>query len=401
MRIASYHNLPSGGAKRSLYEETRGLATRHTIDVFTLSTADQEFADLRPLVADHKVIDFRPLGMLKSPFGRLNPGIRMANLLRIDNLNREIASIIDSGGYDVLYVNPCQFENCPSILRYVKKVPTVFFCHEPLRLLYEEMPFRPYDQPESTRRRLLNKVDPLPKLFRRRLQKIDQRNMSSADLVLVNSLFTKEAVQRIYQVHARVNYKGVDTELFRPRGTDKDQMILSVGSLTPLKAFDFIILALARIPKNERLKLVIASNFQNPPEREYLGHLAEVNEVELELLGNISDQRLVELFNRALITVYTPIREPLGLVPLESLACGTPVITMNEGGTRETVIHGKTGLLIDRDLDQFAAAVRELIGNPSMAASLGRAGREDVESRWTWKRSVMGLEGHFSSVLRS
>ena len=56
MRIASYHNLPSGGAKRSLYEETKGLAADHTIDVFTLSTADSGFADLKPLVARSKGI---------------------------------------------------------------------------------------------------------------------------------------------------------------------------------------------------------------------------------------------------------------------------------------------------------------------------------------------------------
>jgi glycosyltransferase involved in cell wall biosynthesis len=400
MRIASYHNLPSGGAKRSLYEETKGLAVNHEIDVFTLSTADKEYASLKPLVANHTAIDFHPLGLLKSPFGRLNQAIRMVNLRRIDALNREIASIIDAGGYDVLYVNPCLLENCPSVLRYVHRVPSVFFCHEPLRILYETMPVRPYDRPEAAHRQLLNRIDPLPGLYRRQLQMNDQRNMKSADMVLVNSHFTKEAVQRIYQLDARVNYKGVNAELFRPLDVEKDQMILSVGSLTPLKGLDFIIKALARIPKDERLKLVIASNFQNPPEREYLQNLAAENEVELELMSNISDQLLVELYNRALITVYTPIREPLGLVPLESLACGTPVVTVAEGGMKETVIHGETGLLTERDVNQFSSAIRKLISNPSMAAAFGRAGREDIEKRWSWERSVAGLEESFRSLVK-
>ena len=111
MRIASYHNLPSGGAKRSLYEETKGLVERHTIDVFTLSTANLDFADLRPIVNNHKVYDFEPAGLLESPFGRLNQAIRIINLRRVRSLAQQITADIEAGGYDVLYVNPCQFEN--------------------------------------------------------------------------------------------------------------------------------------------------------------------------------------------------------------------------------------------------------------------------------------------------
>ena len=77
MRIALYHNLPSGGAKRTLQEATKRLAVNHQIDVYTLTTANHDFADLRPYVASHQVFEFQPGALLASPFGRFNQIIRI------------------------------------------------------------------------------------------------------------------------------------------------------------------------------------------------------------------------------------------------------------------------------------------------------------------------------------
>lgn len=84
MKIAVYHNLPSGGGKRALFEMTRRLAEQHTVDVYTLSTAEHEFCDLRPSVARHEIWPFQPLPLARRPFGRLNQGIRSADLRRLE-----------------------------------------------------------------------------------------------------------------------------------------------------------------------------------------------------------------------------------------------------------------------------------------------------------------------------
>ncbi len=97
MRIAIYHNLPSGGGKRALYEFTRRLAAKHPIEVFTLSSADHDFADLRPLVNSYRVYEFEPLPLLRSPFGRLNQSIRTIDLHRVRRINRQIAADIEAG----------------------------------------------------------------------------------------------------------------------------------------------------------------------------------------------------------------------------------------------------------------------------------------------------------------
>jgi glycosyltransferase involved in cell wall biosynthesis len=398
MKIAIYHNLPSGGAKRTLYEAVKRLVGKHHIDVYTLSCANHEFADLRPFIESYQIFDFKPGHQFGSPFGRLNQAVRLIDLFRLQAINRLITRNIERAGCDLVFVQPSQFENSPSILGKIRGIPTVFYCHEPLRYLYETSPQRPYDQLEIKHRRMLNKVDPLPALYKSVLKNVDRRNIKKSSLVLVNSEFSRQAVNKIYNVDAKVSYHGVDTQHFLPKTTEKQHMVISVGSLTPLKGFDFLIQMISEFPLERRPVFKIASNFQNPPEREYLQSLADDMKVRLELVGNISDEQLVELYNQAIVTVYAPIREPFGLVPLESMACGTPVVAVSEGGIQETVIHGVTGYQVERNAKSFAAAVDVLLTNPTKAAEFGSNGRMQVLQRWTWEKAIESLESHLQDV---
>ena len=70
--------------------------------------------------------------------------------------------------------------------------------------------------------------------------------------------------------------------------------------------------------------------------------------MKLKILNLISDEELVLLYNKAKMVVYAPYCEPFGLVPLESMSCGTPVVGVGDGGVKETVINGKTGILTGR-----------------------------------------------------
>jgi glycosyltransferase involved in cell wall biosynthesis len=394
MQIALFHNLPSGGAKRTLYEATKRLATKHRIDVYTLTSASHRFADIRPYVASHNEFEFAPLPLLSSPFGRLNQAVRLLDLLRLGVISRSIAQKIEQYNYDVVLVHPCQFEKSPTILKYLQSPPSVYYCHEPLRQLYETMPPRPYDDSNFTRRQLLNRVDPLPALYLRALKRVDQRNTRHAGTVLVNSKFTSAAVHRIYQVDAPVSYHGVDTDSFRPLSLQKQDMVLSVGSLTPLKGFDFLVQAMAALPHKQRPNLMIASNFQNAPEKQYLEQLAFDLDVDMTLLGNVDDSDLVQHYNYAKVVVYAPIREPFGLVPLEAMACGTPVVGVREGGVPETVVDQRTGLLVERDPVQFAEAVRSLLDDTERCQRFGHQARHYVLDRWTWDQATANLEDH-------
>jgi glycosyltransferase involved in cell wall biosynthesis len=394
MRIALFYNLPSGGAKRTIQEQVTRLGHKHQIDVYSLSTANHDFADLRPSVAHHRVYEFKPMPLFRSPFGRLNNLVRLVDLMKLRQLDRIIANQIRQGSYDAVLVHPCQFEIAPSLLRFEKSMPKVYYCHEPPRIPYEPMPKRPYDKGELTRKAVLNKVDPLLMLYREYLRRNDRTNTRGADKILVNSKYIQAAVRRIYNLGAFLCYHGVNADLFRPLGLEKRNIVLSVGSLTPLKGFDFLIRAMAELPEAGRPRLVIASNFQNSPEKTYLEDLAGDLRVELELLNNISDLQLVELYNQAKMVLYSPVREPFGLVPLEAMACRTPVVGVREGGVLETVLDGETGFLVERDIRLFADAIKCLLDDPELGRAFGQRGRMHVSKEWTWDVAISRLEGY-------
>jgi len=392
LRIAIFHNLHSGGAKRTLYEEARRLAERHHLNLYTLSSADSDFCDVRPYMHEINIYDFEPGPMFSSPFGRLNRGVRTLDLLRLKRLARRIAADIDASGYDVVFVHPSQYTQSPLVLQFLH-TPTVYYCHEPLRRLYEPPVPRPYRK-QSLGLRMLDTVDPLLRAYRLALRRADWASLRSATRVLTNSRFTRENVIRNYGVDAVVCSLGIDTDAFRPLGLPHDGTVLSVGALTSNKGFDFIIEGLARISKEQRPSLVIISNYAEPRERAYLEGLAAEQDVAVTFRVGADDEELVEAYNRAALVVYAPVREPLGLVPLEAMACGTPVVGVREGGVAETVQHGETGLLVERRPEALAQALQRLLDNRPLARRLGEQGRQHVCEMWGWSRAVDLLEQH-------
>jgi glycosyltransferase involved in cell wall biosynthesis len=215
---------------------------------------------------------------------------------------------------------------------------------------------------------------------------------------VANSFFTREALYRIYGVDARVLYLGVDLETFHPLDLPRENMVLSVGALIPRKGFDFVVESLERIPKHLQPALVVVSNYEEPAERVYLEELAAARGVALRVRTRVSTDELVHLYNAAVCTVYAPIMEPFGLVPLESMACGTPVVAVKEGGVRESILHGQTGLLTNRHAEQFAAAIRTLLENEELAGRYGEQARQYVLEHWSWGEAVQRLERHLAQV---
>lgn len=390
LRIAVYHNLHSGGALRALHGMLKGLEGRFQFDLYAPSCSENRFFDLLSLVDTHSIYAFKPLPQLRQPFGRLNYAARYLDLFRIEALQKKIAREIDRKNYDLVFIHHCQFTQAPAILRYLK-TPTVYYLNEPLRSAYEPPVFRSYSVKRSYKQ-ALDRLDLLRALYLRRRKKIDQAATRSASLILANSFYTRETAYRVYGKDARVVYPGIDADAFKPVAAAKDGGLLSVGALTPLKGFDFIIRSLALLPPGQRPALTIASNYQELSEKRYLEQMSRDYGVDLRLLSKIGDETLVQLYNRAQATVCASIMEPFGLTPLESMACQTPVIAVAEGGLRETVLPGQTGLSVDRDPSQCVEAIRDLLDHPEAAACMGENGREHVLERWTWEKTLPKLD---------
>ncbi len=392
MKLAFFHNLHSGGAWRVADEQVRRLARQGVeITLFEPATAKPLHV---PDSVEVKRLPFRPLPTLHRPFGRLNYAARLLDLSRLRRFHRELALHLKLDTYDILFTHPSQFTQAPLLLRCTE-LPTLYYCHEPLRRLYEPpLQIRPHQHGE----RWLDRIDPLRQRYLQRLGEEDRKATRAATCIIVNSRYTQREVKRIYGMDAEVSPPGIDVDFFHPMGLSRNGSILSVGALTPYKRFDTLIEAIAHLPKRRRPPLHIISNYAEPEEHRYLMTLAARREVRLYIDINVPDPILVAAYNSATLVGYTPYREPLGLVPIEAQACGTPVIGVREGGVPETIVDGQTGLLLPRDPEAIAAAIGELLGDWKRLARFSAAARRHVVRRWSWERAMAQLYDAFSGL---
>jgi glycosyltransferase involved in cell wall biosynthesis len=379
LRIAVFHDLPSGGAKRALQKQVQGLITLgHHVDAFIPSTAEERFLPLAEVTQLTRVFLRSPQPDREQALERgPNPAdaIRWLRYLAgVRRSEREIAAAIDAGGHDAVLVAASQFTQAPWLLRWLR-TPTVYYCQEPLRAAYE-----PRIAPPVTRFAI-----------RHTLGHLDRANARAATVTAVNSRFSASRIEAAYSRPVQVNYLGVDAERFRPLPLPRDAFILTVAALHPLKGLDFLVDALGRMAPECRPPLVVVSDRSRPAERQRLEASAARGGVQLDFRFRVPDEELVRLYNQARVVVYAPYNEPFGFVPLEAMACGRPVLGVREGGIPETVIEGKTGFLAERDPDHFAARLTELLASPQQGERVAEQAVGIVRERWSWERSVAEL----------
>jgi glycosyltransferase involved in cell wall biosynthesis len=394
MKIAVFHNLPSGGAKRALYGYVDYLNQKnHTVDVFVPSTANEDFLPLKDVSNSVKVFPVKKSlkGSLYSNLKYVSPLVKKISLRDLEITQKTIAQTINSEDYHLVFSEQDQYTITPFFLKYIKH-PTVYYCPQPPRneAILEKV--------ENNR-----EINPLKRFIfnysDNKDLKIDKENISYAENILTNSYFTRESILRVYGLNSLVSYLGIDTKIFQPLTISEENFVLSVGSCRPSKGYDFIIRSLALIEPQIRPKLVIVSNFSLPEWKTYIENLAQQLGVELEILDLVDDEKLVELYNQAKLILYAPYMEPFGLVPLEAMGCGTPVVGVKEGGVRETIIHNITGIHCQRDEKLFAEATTKLLLNDLERKKMAENSIKTIEDYWTIKHAGERLIWHFNRVL--
>jgi glycosyltransferase involved in cell wall biosynthesis len=395
MNIAIVHNHPSGGAARAVYELGRGLAQRHAIDVFTLSSADETFvrsADYARSVRTLEYAAFRPVR-----FGLYLNDLRMyRDLVRLDDAYRQMAAAIDAGAYDVVLASACRVVQSPGALRFVR-TPAAYYCHEPPRRFIEPAR-RPDAGPLPLYRRLRSIWHrPATRIMERALAERDHENVASACAVLTNSQFTAGLVREYYQRETEVCRLGVDVERIAP-GAQAGGYVLSVGAIDRHKGFGFLNDSLRLVPVAFRPPLVIVGNYANEAVARELSAQADASGVQLTMRVRVTDAELRALYANATAFIYAPEREPFGLAVLEAMAAGLPVVAVGEGGVLESVLPDETAVLVPRRADALAAALERVLTDRALARSLGAEGRRVVEREWTWEAAARRIEDALERV---
>jgi len=375
MRIAFFHNLPAGGAKRVAFEFVQFLTKKHTVDLFTYDNKSEDFNDVSSLVNEIFFINGGGESKVKL-FGRL------ISINRVRVASRKLAELINKGEYDLALVMQCKVINSPFILRYLK-IPSLYVCHEPAAKIKE---------PHYNIRAKRGFMSILKNIILSFIMRMDRVNATNATVISTSSLYSCEDLYRNYGVHPRLNYLGVDANKFHFLELQRENFVLSVGALNAAKGQDFLIRSVATIKNRPPIKFIYNYAYGQKEYQKYLTELADELEVSISFDFMVSDSDLIIAYNKAALTAFPSLLEPLGLVPLESMACGTPVVGVAEAGIRETIIHNKTGLLAERDPGEFGKAIESLLNNNELHTKLGVNGRQHILDNWTWELSFQQLE---------
>lgn len=228
--------------------------------------------------------------------------------------------------------------------------------------------------------------------------------IEAADAVIAVSGAMREDILGCYpaldpeKVH--VVHNGIDTSLYRPdHGTDAlDRVgldrsrpyVLFVGRITRQKGVPHLLRAVRDI--DPAAQVVLCAGAPDTPEidqefRELFGELSRVRDGVFWIPRMLPRPEVIQLLTHAALFVCPSVYEPLGIVNLEAMACGTPVVASAVGGIPEVVDDGRTGLLVPAG-DGFEAglarAMDSVLGDPEAARRMGEAGRERAVGEFGW-----------------
>jgi glycosyltransferase involved in cell wall biosynthesis len=206
---------------------------------------------------------------------------------------------------------------------------------------------------------------------------------------------------------------GVDTSVFQPAASQRDsraelglspdgKYVLLVARLDRahyFKGVDVLLQALHRLPNDVRAIIVGDGDLREKYRRE-----AEVMGIGNQVMftGRVSDAQLPVYYQSADITLLpsTTMGEAFGLVLIESMACGTPVIASNLPGVRAVVEPGLDGLLVEPgNHEDLAVSITQLLENPTLLKSLGHAGRQKAVQHYDWRDIGERLEVIYRDVI--
>jgi len=197
----------------------------------------------------------------------------------------------------------------------------------------------------------------------------------------------------------------VDKTVARQKlGFTGEKIVLFVGRIDPLKGIDKLIRSMPLIKNLDKVKLVVVGGDENSrPELEKLKRLAcELNiENSIDFRGLVKQEQLPYFYSAADVCVVPSYYESFGLVPLESLACGTPVVATNVGDLKNIIRRGDTGYILkDNSPEELARGISSLLSSTSKDIESVLSIRASV-CRWDWTNIAKSIAGEMKLAIDS
>ncbi len=320
MKICVLHDILNvrGGAERVAIT----LAKLFKADLFTLSyDREKTFEDAKKI----NVIEIGRYSFFSKKFlSRFYFLFFLEGILRFRSLNLS--------DYDVIIVSG-------RISKFINEKPFILYCHSPLRIVFDLKSF--WLRNIQLKYGHLGKS--LASYLSKFVRKIDFLGSNKASIIIANSETTRERIRKFYGRKAIVVYPPVNLEKFKCNPV-YENFFLSVQRPSPEKRIELLLKVFKKIKKEN---LVLVGDYFNMQYKLKLEKIVQ-KLPNVQWFKNVKEKDLVSLYSRCKAVIQTAKNEDFGLVPVEAMACGKPVIAVREGGFVETVIHGKTGILLDK-----------------------------------------------------
>ena len=244
----------------------------------------------------------------------------------------------------------------------------------------------------------------------------ERTGVENADAIIAVSQGMRDDVLAAYPAvdpaRVRVIHNGIDPGDWRPdpsldalheHGVDPDRpSVVFVGRITRQKGVVHLLDAAEHLPAGAQLVLCAGAPDTKEIAEEFRTRVAELADAPVDIIWideMLPRHKVIQLLTHAQVFVCPSIYEPFGIVNLEAMACGLPVVASRVGGIPEIVLPGKTGWLVDlepsgdalgspadpaRFAHDLAAAITEAFESPEQAALMGAAGRERIEEHFGW-----------------
>lgn len=237
-------------------------------------------------------------------------------------------------------------------------------------------------------------------------KQIIRYNLSRADHILSTSHVMAKETAKYTDKPIAITPFGVDVELFKPSPHKESEefVIGNVKTLRPKYGIDVLIKAADIFIKNNPEKKIRLDIYGEGPQKEELVELTKELGIEdkVNFKGFVQNTLLPDVYNSVSVSVSVSDSESFGVVAVEAMACGCPVITSDADGFTEVVKDGETGFIVPkRNPEATAAAIQKFIDNPQLRHQMGKKGRERVLTLYNWEDNVQTMVDIYNTILKT
>ena len=343
--------------------------------------------------------------------GSTYPEFKNLNIVQMDNVSvRRTFRAVAGAAFRILF-QKLPLEDYDAVLVFCEglgdlilfrnsDVPAVCYCFTPLRAAFDEAYQERYlaRTGNSVLRRFVLRAGAAVYRHADRLAWKRYRHVFS-----ISHEVTRRILKHRLCMADKISllYAGIDVRRMRP-SYRYDPYFLIPGRImwtkdTALGIRSFIEMKQRR-PDLSDFRLVIAG-FVDAKSEPYVAELRRLasGRDDIRFVISPEDEELHRLYRNCYATIYTPFNEDMGLIPVESMAFAKPVLTVDRGGPRETVMHGRTGFLLEPSPAAFADVMIELADEPARVEAIGRNGVEYAQ-KFDWTHFQETIDSFFEEL---